>query len=137
MAARDATALERSHSALADDDRAGAILALAAVIVAIVLVLWLLNPDTLSGYANNRLEITQNMFSASSTGTSASPRMASAPVMELAASAHDKLELTGRLKLEGGLLTIALLDGFAPQGIENDEGIQWRRSLLRKIGYKS
>ena len=36
-------------------------------------------------------------------------------LMELAASAHDKLELTGRLKLEGGLLTIALLDGFAPQ----------------------
>ena len=37
-------------------------------------------------------------------------------LMELAASAHDKLALTGRLKLEGGLLTVALLDGFMPTG---------------------
>lgn len=38
---------------------------------------------------------------------------------------------------EQGRGILGVVDGFAPQGIENDEGIQWRRSLLRKIGYKS
>jgi adenosine/AMP kinase len=29
-----------------------------------------------------------------------------------------------------------VIDGFRPQGVENQEGIEWRRSLSRKIGYK-
>ncbi|HEY0685695.1 MAG TPA: adenosine-specific kinase [Steroidobacter sp.] len=37
---------------------------------------------------------------------------------------------------EQGRGILGVVDGFQPKGIENDEGIQWRRGLLRKIGYK-
>ena len=37
---------------------------------------------------------------------------------------------------EQGRGVLGVIDGRAPQGVENDEGIQWRRGLLRKIGYK-
>lgn len=37
---------------------------------------------------------------------------------------------------EQGRGVLGVVDGFPPQGVENEEGIQWRRSLLRKIGYK-
>jgi hypothetical protein len=37
---------------------------------------------------------------------------------------------------EQGRGILGVVDGFQPKGSENDEGIQWRRSLLRKIGYK-
>ncbi|WP_116812226.1 adenosine-specific kinase [Steroidobacter cummioxidans] len=37
---------------------------------------------------------------------------------------------------EQGRAVLGVVDGFAPQGVENDEGIQWRHALLRKIGYK-
>lgn len=37
---------------------------------------------------------------------------------------------------EQGRGILGVVDGFSPKGIENDEGIQWRYGLLRKIGYK-
>jgi uncharacterized protein len=38
---------------------------------------------------------------------------------------------------EQGRAILGVVDGFRPQGVEDNEGIDWRRSLLRKIGYKS
>jgi hypothetical protein len=32
---------------------------------------------------------------------------------------------------------LGVVDGFAPKGIEDDAEIQWRKDLLRKIGYKA
>jgi adenosine/AMP kinase len=32
---------------------------------------------------------------------------------------------------------LGVVDGFKPQGIEDEEGIQWRKGFLRMIGYKS
>jgi adenosine/AMP kinase len=31
---------------------------------------------------------------------------------------------------------LGVIDGFSPKGIESDEDIAWRKSFLRKIGYK-
>ena len=31
---------------------------------------------------------------------------------------------------------LGVIDGFSPKGVEGPEGIQWRKDLLRKIGYK-
>ncbi|MBI5966822.1 MAG: adenosine-specific kinase [Deltaproteobacteria bacterium] len=31
---------------------------------------------------------------------------------------------------------LGVIDGFSPKGVEGPEGIQWRKELLRKIGYK-
>ncbi|GAP15545.1 uncharacterized conserved protein [Longilinea arvoryzae] len=31
---------------------------------------------------------------------------------------------------------LGVIDGVAPKGIEDEEGIAWRKGLLRKIGYK-
>jgi uncharacterized protein len=31
---------------------------------------------------------------------------------------------------------MGVIDGFAPKGVEGAEDIEWRHSLLRKIGYK-
>ena len=39
-------------------------------------------------------------------------------LMEIGELAHDKLVLSGELKLDGGLLTVALLDGYMPMGGE-------------------
>ena len=38
---------------------------------------------------------------------------------------------------EQGRAILGVVDGFRPQGIEDADGIEWRRGLLRKIGYKS
>jgi adenosine/AMP kinase len=38
---------------------------------------------------------------------------------------------------EQGRAILGVVDGFRPQGIEDADGIDWRRDLLRKIGYKS
>jgi len=38
---------------------------------------------------------------------------------------------------EQGRGILGVIDGFKPKGIEDDEGIAWRRSLLRQIGYKA
>jgi len=37
---------------------------------------------------------------------------------------------------EQGRGIMGVIDGFAPKGVEDDEGIKWRKELLRKIGYK-
>ena len=31
---------------------------------------------------------------------------------------------------------LGVVDGFAPQGVEAEQDIQWRKNLLRQIGYK-
>lgn len=31
---------------------------------------------------------------------------------------------------------LGVVDGFSPQGIEDDVEVQWRKDLLRRIGYK-
>lgn len=36
-----------------------------------------------------------------------------------------------------GRSIIGVVDGFAPLGIESDEDIEWRKTLLRDIGYKA
>jgi uncharacterized protein len=38
---------------------------------------------------------------------------------------------------EQGRGILGVVDGFPPRGVENEDGIAWRRNLLRKIGYKS
>jgi adenosine/AMP kinase len=37
---------------------------------------------------------------------------------------------------EQGRGVLGVVDGFPPQGIEDDEGIAWRKGFLRMIGYK-
>lgn len=37
---------------------------------------------------------------------------------------------------EQGRGIIGVIDGFSPKGIEDDEGITWRKDFLRMIGYK-
>ncbi len=32
---------------------------------------------------------------------------------------------------------LGVVDGFSPKGVEDDEGIKWRKDFLRMIGYKS
>jgi adenosine/AMP kinase len=37
---------------------------------------------------------------------------------------------------EQGRAILGVVDGFRPQGVEDDEGIAWRKGFLRQIGYK-
>jgi adenosine/AMP kinase len=37
---------------------------------------------------------------------------------------------------EQGRGVLGVVDGFLPQGVEDDEGIAWRKGFLRMIGYK-
>ena len=37
---------------------------------------------------------------------------------------------------EQGRGVLGVVDGFSPLGIESDEGVAWRKNLLRMIGYK-
>jgi adenosine/AMP kinase len=37
---------------------------------------------------------------------------------------------------EQGRGVLGVVDGFLPQGIEDEEGIAWRKDFLRMIGYK-
>lgn len=37
---------------------------------------------------------------------------------------------------EQGRGILGVIDGFKSKGVEDDEGINWRKGLLRKIGYK-
>jgi len=37
---------------------------------------------------------------------------------------------------EQGRGVLGVIDGFSPKGVEDEEGIAWRKGLLRKIGYK-
>jgi uncharacterized protein len=38
---------------------------------------------------------------------------------------------------ENGRGILGVVDGFSPQGIEDEEGIAWRKNFLRMIGYKT
>jgi len=38
---------------------------------------------------------------------------------------------------EQGRGILGVVDGFSPKGIEDEEGIQWRKGFLRMLGYKS
>jgi hypothetical protein len=38
---------------------------------------------------------------------------------------------------EQGRGILGVVDGFSPRGVEGAEDIEWRKSLLRQIGYKS
>ena len=35
-----------------------------------------------------------------------------------------------------GRAVLGVVDGFKPKGVEDDEGIAWRKGFLRQIGYK-
>ena len=37
---------------------------------------------------------------------------------------------------EQGRGILGVIDGFAPKGVEDEEGVAWRKGLLRTIGYK-
>lgn len=37
---------------------------------------------------------------------------------------------------EQGRGIVGVVDGFSPQGVEDDSGVAWRQGLLRQIGYK-
>jgi uncharacterized protein len=37
---------------------------------------------------------------------------------------------------EQGRGILGVVDGFSPQGVEDEEGIAWRKDFLRMIGYK-
>lgn len=37
---------------------------------------------------------------------------------------------------EQGRGILGVIDGFAPKGVEDGNGVSWRKELLRKIGYK-
>jgi adenosine/AMP kinase len=37
---------------------------------------------------------------------------------------------------EQGRGILGVIDGFPPQGVEDEEGIAWRKGFLRMIGYK-
>jgi adenosine/AMP kinase len=38
---------------------------------------------------------------------------------------------------EQGRGIIGVIDGLKPRGVEDDKGVEWRKSFLRKIGYKT
>ncbi len=40
------------------------------------------------------------------------------------------------VETELGRGILGVVDGFRPRGVEDDQGIAWRRGLLRQIGYK-
>lgn len=37
---------------------------------------------------------------------------------------------------EQGRGILGVIDGFKPQGVEDEQGVAWRKGLLRQIGYK-
>jgi adenosine/AMP kinase len=51
------------------------------------------------------------------------------------ATANPTEVLVAVTELGGGILGV--VDGYSPRGVEDSEGIAWRKDFLRKIGYKS
>jgi adenosine/AMP kinase len=37
---------------------------------------------------------------------------------------------------EQGRVILGMVDGFSPNGVEDEAEIKWRKDLLRRIGYK-
>lgn len=50
------------------------------------------------------------------------------------ATANPTQVIVAETELGRGILGV--IDGFVSQGVEDDEGIAWRKGLLRKFGYK-
>ena len=46
------------------------------------------------------------------------------------------VELAERARAEPCCRSLGVVDGHPPKGIEGDDDIAWRKSLLRPIGYK-
>ena len=40
------------------------------------------------------------------------------------------------METELGRGILGVIDGFSPKGVEDEDGIAWRKGFLRKIGYK-
>ena len=40
-------------------------------------------------------------------------------------------------RTEQGCGILGVVDGFSPKGVEDEEGISWRKDFLRTIGYKT
>lgn len=40
------------------------------------------------------------------------------------------------VETEQGRGILGVVDGFSPKGVEDDDGIRWRKGMLRQIGYK-
>jgi uncharacterized protein len=51
------------------------------------------------------------------------------------ATANPTQVLVAQTKQGRGILGV--VDGFSPQGVEDEEGIAWRKDFLRMIGYKT
>jgi uncharacterized protein len=51
------------------------------------------------------------------------------------ATANPTEVLVAQTALGRGILGV--VDGFSPQGVEDEEGIAWRKDFLRMIGYKT
>jgi uncharacterized protein len=51
------------------------------------------------------------------------------------ATANPTEVLVAETELGRGILGV--VDGFPPKGVEDDEGIKWRKDFLRMIGYKA
>jgi uncharacterized protein len=51
------------------------------------------------------------------------------------ATANPTEVLVAQTTLGRGILGV--VDGFSPQGVEDEEGIAWRKDFLRMIGYKT
>lgn len=52
----------------------------------------------------------------------------------LCATANPLEVIVAQTKSGRGILGV--IDGVTPKGVENEDGINWRKNLLRKIGYK-
>ena len=50
------------------------------------------------------------------------------------ATANPTQVLVAETELGRGI--VGVVDGFAPKGVEGDDDVAWRKSFLRKIGYK-
>jgi hypothetical protein len=37
---------------------------------------------------------------------------------------------------EQGRGILGVIDGFKPKGVEDEQGVAWRKGLLRQFGYK-
>ncbi len=40
------------------------------------------------------------------------------------------------VETEQGRGILGVVDGLPPKGVEDEEGVRWRKGLLRQIGYK-
>ena len=48
----------------------------------------------------------------------------------------DQSDRGDRGETEQGRGILGVVDGSPPKGVEDEEGVRWRKGLLRQIGYK-